>query len=311
MSIPLIIIIFIILLLTWSITLVFYHDRDVTPIETDESKCFAPRCHSIIRIHEDEKADTAILMIHGFPSTPHVYEYSSKKMYDSGIDTYAYLMPGFGTSPDDFVKTNFTQWFDFECRRYEELKKKYKNVFVLGTSMGGLMTLKFGEKYSGTEMEPNAIITISAPIVFNSIKDRIISNKYWAFTRILNIFVKSIGANTVNGIDSEDGNEDWTGYHGLFFNQSMSLIKAEKIVRKEFNKLTCPLLSIHDTGDKTVPFKNFGIIAKENGSKDYEGRVTRMKNYSHSHHVLLLYRSSRVKLTEEIIKYMKGKIKNA
>ena len=207
------------------------------------------------------------------------------------------------------IKPIFTQWFDFQCRKYEELKQKYTNVFVLGISMGGLMSLKIGEKYSNTKLEPNAIISISAPIVFNSfIKDRLVTNPFFVFARILNIFKHNYKATTVSGIKSEDGNEDWTGYKGVFLKQSISLIKAEKIVRKNLNQLTCPLFSIHDTGDKTVPFKNFPIIASENKSRDYRGLVWRMGNYNHSHHVLLLYKSSRVKLLKEIITYIKEKI---
>jgi carboxylesterase len=307
-KIVLMILLIVIFLIIWSITLVFFKDRKTEAIETDETKCFAPRCHSIIRINESEKSDTAILLIHGFPSCPHVYDYSSQQFFENGIDSFAYLMPGFGTSPKDFEKTNFTQWFDFQCRKYEELKKNYKNVFILGVSMGGLLTLKLGEKYSDTDLEPNAIITISAPIVFNSIKDRIITNPAFMFARIINIFKSTFNPSIVNGIDSEDGNEDWTGYHGLFLKQSLSLIKGEKIVRRNLLKLTCPLFSIHDTGDKTVPFANFPIISKENGSRDFRGKVTRMQNYSHSHHVLVLYKSSRVKLTKELITYIKEKI---
>lgn len=304
----LLIIFIIILILLWSITLIFFKDRNTQAIETDETKCFAPRCHSIIRVHEDEKMESAILLIHGFPSSPHVYDYCSQQFYDNNIDSYAYLMPGFGTSPEDFEKTYFTQWFDFQCRKYEELKKNYKNVFVLGVSMGGLISLKIGEKYSDTPLEPTSIISISAPIVYNCIKDRLITNPYFMFARIINLFKSTYHPSNVNGIDGEDGNEEWTGYHGIFLKQSLSLIKAEKIVRKDLSNLTCPLFSIHDTGDKTVPFGNFPIIAKENGSRDFTGKVTRMQNYKHSHHVLVLYRSSRVKLTKEIIAYIKEKI---
>ena len=101
-----IILIFIILVFIWSYTLVFFKDRNHEALESDESKCFAPKCHSIVKVHK-EKVNTAILQIHGFPSTPHVYEYSSDEFYKIGYDTYAFLMPGFGTSIEDFDKTNF------------------------------------------------------------------------------------------------------------------------------------------------------------------------------------------------------------
>lgn len=304
-----IIVIILILFVFWSHSLIFYRDKNVNDIESDESKCFAPRCHSIVRVHK-QKSDTAILMIHGFPSTPHVYEYSSERFFEEGMDAYAFLMPGFGTSVEDFKKTYFTQWFNFICRKYETLKKEYDNVFVLGISMGGAMTLKIGEKYSSTDLEPNAIISISAPVVYNSIKDHLITNKAFVFARFVSLFKSTFNAKEVNGVpERDDGDEDWTGYSGLFLKQAFSLIHAEKKIRKNLPKIKCPLFLIQDVNDKTVPFANYFIIARENGSLDFKGRVTKMKNFNHTHHVLLLYRSIREELTEEIIEYI-GERKN-
>lgn len=308
MECAVIVVLLIILLLVWSSTLVFYKDRQTKPLETDESKCFAPRCHSIIKVHEDTPSDVAVFMIHGFPSTPHVYAYASERLFDAGFDTFAYLMPGFGTDPKDLKKTTYTQWFDFTCRKYEQLRQKYHTVFVLGISMGGFMAMHLSEVYHGSDKRPDAIVTVDAPIVYNSLKDHIVTRPVMYLVRILAIFKSTFATGCVNGIDSVDGNEDWTGYKGLFIHQGLSLIVAENKVRKKLSLIDVPMFSMHECHDKTVPFGNFMIISRENGSPDFRGRVVKMGSVNHNHHVLLMYRSVRVGLMDEILTFLEEKL---
>lgn len=278
-------------------------------IEVDESKVFSEKCKSIILKHEIKK-NTAVLMIHGYLSTPNVYQYSSHSFFEHGYDAYAYLLPGFGTSIDDFEKTKFNHWFDYISKKYEQLKKEYKNVVIIGISMGGSITLKLGEKYSNTSLEPAAIIPISAPVIYNSlIKDRKVTNFWFYFARIISIFKKTFNSSIVNRIDEgdgEDNNNNWIGYSGIFLKQSISFIKAEKKIRKDLKKITCPMYVIHNITDRTVPFFNFPIIAKENNSKHFESKIIKMNGFKHTMHVLLLYFSVREELTYNIINFIEG-----
>jgi len=86
LGILLIVIICFILLIVWSASLVFYKDKNTFDIESDESKVFSPKCKSIILKHEN-KHNTAVLMIHGFPSTPIVYHYSATRFFELWEDS--------------------------------------------------------------------------------------------------------------------------------------------------------------------------------------------------------------------------------
>lgn len=305
----LIVIICVVFLIVWSASLVFYKDKNTFDIESDESKVFSPKCKSIILKHEN-KHNTAVLMIHGFPSTPSVYNYSATRFFEQGYDAYAYLLPGFGTSPEDFKKTYFNQWFNYICRKYEELKMQYDNVVILGISMGGAITLKMGEKYSGSDKAPLAIVPISAPVIYNSLlKDRKITNFNFYFARIIKIFKKNINVRISNrDEDGIDGEKRWLGYSGTFLPQSLSLVHAEKQIRKDLYKITCPMFAIHNVNDETVPFFNFPIIAKENNSNYFVAKVIKMDKVNHTKHVLLLYYSIQEELTNDIINFIEGRL---
>ena len=98
-----IIIIAIILFIWWNAFLPFYKDRNTEKLVSDESKCFSPECRSIIL--ENGRRE-AVLMIHGYPTTPHMYSYSAARLRDAGYDVFAPLIPTFGADPEDFRKTD-------------------------------------------------------------------------------------------------------------------------------------------------------------------------------------------------------------
>ncbi|MGH0052946.1 MAG: alpha/beta hydrolase [Sphaerochaetaceae bacterium] len=303
-----IILIIIIAFVLWNTTLFGYRDKNIAPLSVDESKVFCEEAKSIIKTTPGCKK--AILLVHGFPSTPSVYHYSAERMHTAGLDVYAPLMPGFGTNPEDFVHTTFTQWFNYLCLYYEDLRKKYETLYVLGISMGGMMTLKLGETYCQSPLQPDKLVTIAAPVVYNSLREGIITDWRQFFSRTLGLFTPAINAHIVTGNPKgEDGSEYWYGYGGLFIHAGLSLVHAMKTVRKNLGKITCPLFSIHDINDQTVPFRNLKIIEREQHSSDFRILQTEMDNFNHSHHALLLYRSIQQSLTDTILEFLQEKEK--
>ncbi len=294
------------LFLLWNITLFGYKDRAVHPLESDASKVFCPEARPIVLKKEGNTG--AILLVHGFPATPSTYAYSSTVFFRAGLDVYAPLLPGFGTDPAEFVHTTFTHSFDYLCRYYERLRSEYETLYVLGISMGGMMTLKLGETYCGGPKAPDKLVSIAAPVVYNSMRDRIITDWKQYFMRTLALFAGSIGAKTVAGnAKGEDGSKDWYGYNGIYLRPGLSLVYAMKQVRKDLGLINCPLFVIHDRGDSTVPFGNVEIIEREQRSRQFKILKTEMPPMGHSRHALLMYHSVQAELTEKIIAFLTEK----
>lgn len=304
MLVILIIAIFIVFFILWNTTLLFYKDRNVETLKDDEDKIFSERCKSIYYNTDNEEA---VLLIHGFPTCPQMYEYACARLREDGFAVYAPKIPTFGTDYDEFSKTTFTQWFNYISSFYEDVRKKHKKVYVLGVSMGGAMTLKIAEKYSDTTLSPDKIIVIAAPVVYNSFRYRVWTSVSTYLARTVSLFTPHIGAKYVKGNPSgEDGNEDWTGYGGTFIKQGISLIHNLKFIKKELYKVKVPIYSLHDTQDTTVPFKNQEIILNNIASKKVVKRVATMQNYNHSKHSLLMYKSVQKEYLDDIIKFIKG-----
>jgi carboxylesterase len=149
-----------VLIFSWSALLWGYRDRNTEPILPVVEEVFDPRCLPIVLEH-DPPAERAIIMIHGYPSTPYSYDFAAHVAYDHGYDVYVPLLPGFGTKPQDLYDTTFTQWYAYMEQYYRDKRADYKKLFVGGTSMGGSMALKLGERFSDTEEAPDGIATPS------------------------------------------------------------------------------------------------------------------------------------------------------
>ncbi len=292
----------ILLFIYWNASLVFYRERERRVLTSCEEKCFSPRCKSIIY---ESGRKRAVLFIHGYPTAPNMYSYPAKAFSERGYDVYAPLIPTFGAEYKEFEKTNFTQWFSFIDRYYIALKERYEKVYVAGVSMGGAMTLKIAEKYSSSPLAPEKIAVLAAPVAYNSLlKDHFITSFSAYFGRTVALFVKEIGARCVDGIEgAEDGNENWTGYAGIFPRQGISLIYNLKKIRKDLSLVNIPLISIHDRGDRTVPFQNQRIIRENIKSKDAIFLSPKMGNYNHTHHSILMYDSTKKEYTDSILEF--------
>lgn len=283
----------------WNVRLPFYRDRFDTALEGDEVKCFSPRCRSF---KSESGSDRAVLFIHGFPTTPAMYEYPRSFFAEHGYDVYAPLIPTFGADWHDFEKTDFSQWYAFIENLFMDISKRHAKTFVVGVSMGGAMTLRLAEEHGESIA---AIAVLSAPVTYNSlIRDRLITDPLAYFVRTVALFVPSIGAGTVDGKpDGEDGDEEWVGYKGVFPRQGLSLIWNLKRIRKNLGKVGVPMISIHDRNDRTVPFGNQKIILSGVGSTTVESLSPSMEPFRHSRHSLLMYYSTRSVYTEAIFEF--------
>ncbi len=300
-----IVLIIIILIAVWSVFMPFYHEKRRKLIP-DESRCFSDKCHSIIYRNGSCKA---VLFIHGFPTTPYMYNWAAGYMKDKGYDVFAPLIPSFGADIKEFEKTNFSSWFGYIDEYYTNLRKEYRTLDVIGVSMGGAMTLKLAEIHSADGLAPDAIAVISAPVAYNSlIRDHLVTNPAGYLIRLIKLFIPSIGAEAITSIPGHnDGDEEWTGYKGLFSGPGCSLIWNLKAIRKDLGRINVPMISIHDEGDKTVPFRNQEIIRKETNTDSLFISQRMGDEYVHTHHALLSYNSCQKQLMERIHAFLEEK----
>ena len=293
----------IVLWLVWNITLVGYRDSATVSITPNVDDVFDARCLPIILEH-DEVVEGAIIMVHGFPSTPYTYEGASRIAHEAGYDVFVPLLPGFGTDVKDLAHTTYAQWYGYLREYYLEKRNHYPRLYVIGTSMGGAMTLDLAQEFSQTDYAPDAVVTIAAPIYLNNMREGFIMSPLSYFARTFALFMTTLSASVFHGKEEpNDGDENWIGYKGQFPRAGLSFLGALKRIRRSLGNITVPILSIHDTQDETIHFRNQELILSKVASARKE-RITTSMEATHTRHILLMYPSVREELMRQILAFL-------
>lgn len=92
-------------------------------------------------IYLKSNTEKAALLIHGFIGSPSDFGRLPKLIHQAGYTVVVPLLPGHGTDPRHFSKTTPTELEDFVLNEYRKLKKQYKEVTLVGFSMGGALSV--------------------------------------------------------------------------------------------------------------------------------------------------------------------------
>ena len=285
----------------------FYRENSIYD-ETDLSRLFHKDAGPIEIVNYSDKA---IIFVHGFPSCPNTFKYVAPLAEKAGYDVFVPLLPGFGTEKEDFIKSNFTQWFVYLCGYYLAKRRGYDKVYIVGVSLGGALTLKLAEKYSDTWLAPDGICVSGAPVFTNSIRQRIIKSWLLYSVRSLSWFIKFIAKPGEKWKEMEDGHSEWLGYGGLFPVQSYSIKIAIEKIRADLQKITVPIIALHAPEDRTVNYKNMAYIEKKISSEKKVFKTVDYKDWYNTHHILFLYESIRENLMKEVLTFFKEIEENA
>lgn len=181
-----------------------------------------------------KSGDVAVLCLHGFTATTVEVRKMAAFLTSIGYTTYGPLLPGHGTDIEDMLKARWQDWVKTVEESYSMLKNDYKQVFVLGESMGALLALYLCEQHPEI---PGALLF--APAL--KIKNFFLPKLLWPF-------VKYKFKNY-----SKDGDDmPWQGYDVVPMRPAASLYDFQKIVKKNLDKVTAPVLIFQGKLDATI-----------------------------------------------------------
>lgn len=93
-----------------------------------------------------EGTEHALLVLHGFSSSPAVYRNLIPKLKNYNA-ILCPVLPGHAESIDDFAKVTAKDWLNAANLACKELMKEYKKVDVLGLSLGGLLAFELSKHF--------------------------------------------------------------------------------------------------------------------------------------------------------------------
>lgn len=226
----------------------------------------------------------ACLIIHGFSGTPSQMKPLGITLAKHGFDVYAPLLSGHGTKPSALRNVKNKQWIKDVEKSFNHLKQIYSEVFVIGFSLGGLLSILLNKKY-----QPDKLVLISTPIkmygafLLNFIPFINYFKKTWSWKqekhRLRNIY----------DIDYE--------YFPL-----KSLLEVKKIsikAERSLSSIHCPLLIIQSYYDETVKPISAEIIFNKASS------LNKKIHWLYKSRHLCVLGKERNDIFEEIIEFIK------
>ena len=206
-----------------------------------------------------------VLVIHGFTGSTQSMRDVAYKLHKQGYTVSMPCLKGHGTTPEDMETCVYQDWIDSVENAYNEIRPKVEKLFVLGLSMGGTLTL-----YTAIHHQINGVITVNAAVDIPEFEK---------------IFENPETPRFFGGIGSDikkAGVKEWA-YDKTPKKSVKEIVSLTKLVKKDLNKITCPILIFKSPEDHVVPSRNQEYIFT-NISSDQKALI----ELSNSYHVATL-----------------------
>ena len=197
----------------------------------------------------EKNRDTTVLLVHGTGSSPKDFVDLANFMAKNNISSKAMLLPGHGTHPKDLNNAKYEEWINAINLELDSINSK--NKFLLGYSLGGILSLKISEN-----QDLSGIISINAPIFLQS--------KYIPFIPLLELVQKYHVKSPDNIILA--AKEQRIAYDATPLNAILEIMEVIKSLNLE--KVTEPALIIQTKNDTIVEPRSADFIYDSISSKN-------------------------------------------
>lgn len=239
---------------------VFEYENDYAKYIADED--LKPRKVGIPFFFENNNSDTCIINIHGFSSAPKEVLEMSKFLHNKGFNVYAPRLRGHGTSPKDLRDTTWNDWYLSVSRAITIATLKYKKIYIIGFSTGGLLALLSTKK---CYKQISGIICINAALHLNDIRIKTLLPALSFWNDLVEAFnAKKYGKEYLDN-DSENPEVNYNKHYVDSIEQLSLLMKK---TQKNIPKIKTPTFIIQAKNDPVVnPSSAYEIYEKIKSEK--------------------------------------------
>jgi len=201
---------------------------------------------------------TGVLVIHGFTGNPSSMTPQAQAFAAAGHHVEQPRLPGHGTSVEDMMTTDWSDWSGEAAAAYDRLAARADEIVVIGLSMGGTLTLWTGlERQDDPKLK--ALICVNAATAPQP--DDVVAMVQEMIDE---------GNEVMPGIGSDIADPDVSeiAYEGTPLKQLMSLTKDGLApIAGRYAELTCPILIFSSVEDHVVPPESSAHLRDTAGGK--------------------------------------------
>jgi carboxylesterase len=198
-----------------------------------------------------------ILLVHGFTGTPKEMRTMGEYLASRGHTVLGIRLPGHATQPEDMLRMRWWDWLHAVEDGYHLLHSAGKRVFIMGLSLGGILTLT-----AAARLPAAGIVAMSTPYCLPD-------DPRLPFLGLLKWFLPQIpkGPSDCRDLEMRQAHVDYPQ------NPTRGIIELRdllEVMRQSLPEITAPALLVHSRCDEGVIPENMPKIYERLGSADKE-----------------------------------------
>ena len=199
----------------------------------------------------------AALCLHGLTGTPYEMRPLGEALSRAGIRAVGPALPGHNETPQSLAKVRYQQWLESARVQLRGLRDRHEVVFVVGLSMGGLLTLALA-----SEERVDAAVTVGTPLR--------LSQPLATFMPLLKCLVPFPRKRGGSDICDPAARSRHPSYEIMPLAAVRQLQHLQRLVRGALGRVTAPLLVAHGAHDATADPADSKEILDRVGSRERE-----------------------------------------
>lgn len=224
-------------------------------------------------------SEVGCLCLHGLTALPQEVYWLGQKMAEQSCTVYGPRLAGHGSDWRDLAHMNWQDWYGSALDAYHVLRQQCSQVFVMGLSLGSILSLQLGihEDVAGV-IAIATFVELDMPVHrANLLKYVMRHTKPGRDDNHLRVDARMRELQAARG-EYITGRTSYDRFPTHSLHQLHILMEK---TRRELPELTAPLLLIHSEGDQTVPFRNQEIIAALAGTPPDDLHKMRVTDSDH------------------------------
>ncbi len=196
-------------------------------------------------------------MVHGFAGSPFEMRALGEHLCAAGFAVEGPRLAGHDASNQALNATGWSEWVESVESVLVKMLDQYREVFVCGQSLGGLITLELGRRHPRIR----ALASLAAPIWLHAFSENAVRvlGRAALFRRLV---VPRLTGTDVADPEMKRQNGEAVGPLGLPLGAVTSLIAFMDHLRPRLGEITVPTLLAHARHDHVAPYACMGAIAR-------------------------------------------------
>ena len=194
--------------------------------------------------------EVGCLVTHGFTASPSEVNWLAQYMAAQGYTVYTPLLAGHGTHYKDLDNVAWQDWLQSVRVGYELLAKQCDSIFIIGHSMGGVLSLMLA-----TEVPAAGVVATAAPIALDFWQIRMA--RWLKYLLPYTTHEDRWGLNERVLAEQARRGEPLTGRirYDIWSSAAVAeLYAVMNATRQTLAQVTAPTLLIYSTADDVVPY---------------------------------------------------------